>query len=88
MSGTTLDAASVGDDRRGLLRSSSVSQDKPGLEFSEISCAQLFHSDRLVIELAIFHGVVTVSDSTELHLCLSAGRLGRPGSMKPNGVST
>jgi hypothetical protein len=63
-------------------------RDEPGLEISEIPGAQLFHSDRFVIELAIFHGIVTPGDPTELHLCLSACRLGGPGSMKPNCVAS
>jgi hypothetical protein len=46
------------------------------------------HSDRLVIELAIFDGIITPSDPTELHLRLSACSLWRPGSVKPNCVAT
>jgi hypothetical protein len=78
----TFDAAGVGDDRRGLLRPPSLSQDESGLKISEIAGAQLLYSDRLVIELAIFDGIISPSDPTELHLRLSARSLRRPGSVE------
>ena len=74
--------------RRGLFRSSALPQDEPGLEISEIAGAQLFHSERLVIELPILDWVVTPSDAPQLHLCLAACRLRRPGSVKPNRVAS
>lgn len=84
----TRDTASICDDRRGLLRSSALPKDEPGLQISEIAGAQLLHGDRLVIELSVLDGIIAPSDASQLHLCLSACRLGRPGSMKPNCVST
>jgi hypothetical protein len=66
----------------------SLSQDEAGLEIGEIAGAQLLHSDRLVIELAIFDRIITARDPTELHPCLSACSVWCPGSVKPNCVST
>src|SRR5882724_2830000 len=60
----------------------------PALQIGEIAGAQLLYSDRLVIKLAIFDGIITSSDPTELHLRLAAGGLGYPGSMEPNGIAT
>jgi hypothetical protein len=84
----TLNAASVGSDGRRFLRSSSFPEDEASLEVGEMAGTQLLHGDRLVIELAIFDGIITPSDPAELHPCLSACSLWCPGSVKPNCVST
>jgi len=84
----TLDTASVGDDRRGLLRSSALPQDEPSLEISEIAAAQLLHSDRLVIELSILDGIIAPCDAPQLHLRFAACSLRRPGSVKPNSITS
>src|SRR5216684_3010660 len=84
----TLDAAGVGDDRCRLLRSPAFRQDEPGLQIVEIAGAQLLHGDRLVIELALFGGVISPSDPTELDFRLLAGSLWCPDAVKPNCVAT
>src|SRR5207245_494835 len=62
----TLNAASVGDDGRRLLRSPAFPQDEPCLQIFEIAGTQLLHGDRLVIELTIFGGIISPSDATKL----------------------
>jgi hypothetical protein len=84
----TLNAASVGGDRRRLLRSPAFPQDEPGLQIFEIAGTQLLHGDRLVIELTLFGGVISPSDATELDFRLLPRSLWRPDSVKPNCVAT
>jgi hypothetical protein len=60
--------------------SPSLSRDEAGLQISEIAGTQLLHSDRLVIELAIFDRIITPSDPTELHPFLSACRFWCPSN--------
>ncbi len=83
-----LNAANVSGDRRRLLRSPAFPQDEPGLQIFEIAGTQLLHGDRLVIELTLFGGIISPSDSTELDFRLLARGLGRPGSVEPNCVAT
>jgi hypothetical protein len=83
-----LDATRVGGDGRRFLRSSAFPENEAGLQIREIPDAQLLHSDRLVIELAILDGIITPGDPTELHLRFAARRLRRPSSVKPNCVAT
>jgi hypothetical protein len=65
---------------RRLLRSP---EDEASLKIGEIAGAQLLHGDRLVIKLAIFDGIITPSDPTELNLCLSAGVSGVQAPCSP-----
>ena len=84
----TLNAASVGGDRRRLLQSPALSQDKPCLQIIEIAGTQLLHGDCLVIELTLLGGIIAPSDSTELDFRLLARSLWRPGSVTPDCVAT
>src|SRR6266851_743034 len=86
LDGVGKNATKKTDGARG--RSSAASDDGLPPQIGKIAGAQLLHSDRFVIELAIFDGIVTPSDPTELHPCLSACSLWRPGSVKPNCVPT
>ena len=83
-----LDAARIGADGCRLLRSPAFPKNKTGLQVSEIAGAEFLHGDRLVVELAIFDGIVTPSDAADLNLRLSASGLRSPGAMKPNRVAS
>jgi hypothetical protein len=59
----TLNTASVGGDRRSLLRSPSFSWDETSLGIGEIRVHSSFTVIAVVIERAIFDGIVTLKPS-------------------------
>jgi hypothetical protein len=73
-------AAGVGDDCGWLLRSPTLSEDEAGLEIGKIAVTQLLYVDRLLIELAVFDGIITPSDRPS---CTFASRRAVSGAQAP-----
>ena len=81
-----LDAAGIRRDRRGLLRTIPFAQDETCVQVREVQVAQLFHGDRLVIELALLGWIVTLGDAAELHLGFLSCELRGPHAMEADRV--
>ncbi len=84
----SLDSSHIGEDRRRLLRASSLAQNETLFEVGEIASTEFLDSDRLAIERAVLGWFSASSDLPQQGLGLAPSGLRCPNTMQTDRVTT